>query len=489
MLKIFKIILIVTTLFIITACDTIKENVITQAHINKTQYEKNDFSLAYCINKTLKHQTPFEIHRLKKHIADKKFTVKMLEKLQNKGKCFYFLNDNTASFNIGPISLAEIEQSIDILSFSMSCLNAWQNGDHHLISAKEKQVAEQRVKFAITKIYFKVALSQYIIEKTEKILLKCQKREKELTELYKAKKITAMLILDERKRLIRLEKLLISNRRNNKNALHELCTMTGITEVKKVNTECLETINIPSLPSIDILEKTALLKHLESNKFTIAPSDVHKTILQLCSRYKAQDNLKNSLALYEHIWQNKSTKAAYALLRLPLQLAKYLDRISLAEKESTCKLALAVGVTAQVRLAHICILRTKETYEIDNIVYKAYKKHLNAINKNFNSSNLPRIKLDYYELKLYECSIKRLVSLCNYYIAYCRLLNVLGVNSLEPSVINKIKYLDKKRKAKPLSKKIIKIYLKTANELFRKDLGSISTTKFIGSYSQKDFLK
>ena len=229
--------------------------------------------------------------------------------------------------------------------------------------------------------------------------------------------------------------------------------MMGITKAKKVNTECLEKIKITKLPKIDTLEGIALFKHPESNSFTIATNDVRKTIAQLYSRKVKEMHSKLFLALYGYIWLNNSTKAAYASLKLPRQLAKYLNRLSLAEKESTRKLALAIGVTAQVRLAHIGVLRTKETYELDNRVYKARKKHFEAINKNLNSANISQMELDDYELKLYECSIKRLASLCNYYIAYCRLLNVLGVNSLEPSVINKIKGSNKKRKAEPLSNK------------------------------------
>ena len=478
MFKIFRIILIVTILFIIPACNTLKERNITQAHKNATLHKGKVFSLSYCITETLKHQTASEIYRLKKRIADENLTAKMLKKLQNQGKRFYFLNNNTASFNSGPISIAEIEQNINILSFSMAYLYAWQREDRSLISPKEKQAAEQKLKFVVTKIYFKAVLSQYVIEKTEKILLKCQKREKALTVLLKANKITALQLLDERKRFIRLEKQLIFYRRVNNKARHELCTMMGIIKAKKVNTECFEKIKIPKLPKIDTLEGLALFKHPESNSFTIATNDVRKTIVQLRTRITTGDNLKASSALYEYIWLNNSTKAAYASLRLPRQLEKYLNRISLAEKEFTRKLALAIGVTAQVRLAHIGVLRTKEAYELDNRVYKARKKHFETISEKFNSDNMPQIELENYELKLYECSIKRLASLCNYYIAYCRLLNVLGVNSLEPSVINKIKCSNKKRKAEPLSKKIRKIYLKAANELLLKHLDS-TTTKFL----------
>ena len=165
-------------------------------------------------------------------------------------------------------------------------------------------------------------------------------------------------------------------------------------------------------------------------------------------------------------WEEIGICAACASLELPPELEKYRKTTYPAEKKSTCKLALAAGITAQVRIAHANILQAKERYELADKTYRIHKKHFDISIKNQSLSQIARKGI---ELEIYEWSSKRLVSMCDYHIAYCRLLNVLGVDSLDSdnlkTMMNKIKLAEEKEKAKPLSKTVIKLYLKTVNKL------------------------
>jgi len=445
-------------LAILTSCHNTKSK-----RKARTPHKGKFFSLEYCINTTLEHRTEYDIYMRKKRIADENLTAKTLKKLHNLAKHYNSFNDNNASLNTGQINTTRIEQIIDILNFSMAYLNAWQKEDRRLITVEEKQTAEQNLKFAVTEIYFKMALFQYIIETTEKMIVKRKEIEKYLTKLYEERKVPPLRILNERKCIIRLEKSLMRYRLNYQGACRELRTMMGLVKNKEVDIKCLETISVPSLPKIATLEKIALLERPGFKSLDIVINDVRKTVIRILPKHKMYDNPR---MFYFSYWQEIGICAAYASLKLPPELSKYLTKISLMETESIRKLALAIGITALVRMSHANIMKAKERYEFAEKTYKAYKNHLDISIKNKYLSQMEQERL---ELDTYECSINRMVSMCDYHIAYCRLLNVLGVASLDPAAVkilkNKIKLLEEKEKTKPLSKTIIQIYLKTVNKL------------------------
>jgi hypothetical protein len=456
MLKVLRVIFIFAVITILAACHSTKSKSKT-----KTPHKGEFFSLTDCINATLEHRTAYEIYILKERIAGEKSSAEAFKKLQDLIKYF----DNDASRNTGQINITEIEQIINILNFSMAYLNAWQREDRSLITVEEKQTAEQNLKFAVSKIYFKMALTQYAIKETEKIILKCEKMEKENAKPPEGKTFKGLGVMDRRKYLVRLEKSLVRYRRNYQDLCRELRMMTGLVKNKKVDIKCLENIRFQVLPDINTLEKIALLKRPEFSGMNIAINDVRKTVIQILPGHKIYDNPR---MFYLPYWREIAVCAAYAALKLPPDLEKYLDKISLKEKESTRKLALAIGITAQVRMVHVSIMQEKERYELSDKTYKAYKRHFDISNKSLSEIEKKRLELD-----IYECSINRITAMCEYHIACCRLLNVLGVDSLDPAdtkiLMNKIKLSEEKEKRKPLDKAIIQIYLKTVNKLKSKN--------------------
>jgi hypothetical protein len=82
---------------------------------------------------------------------------------------------------------------------------------------------------------------------------------------------------------------------------------------------------------------------------------------------------------------------------------------------------------------------------------------------------LSKLELDRYELETAETFINRLISMSSCYVAYYRLLNTLGVNSLDPAtieiVMREIKRSEAKEKARLASRKTVKTYVKISREL------------------------
>lgn len=132
--------------------------------------------------------------------------------------------------------------------------------------------------------------------------------------------------------------------------------------------------------------------------------------------------------------------------------------------------ALSIGVMAQVRIAHANILEVKERYDLDNRTYEAYKNHLKIASQNFSSGGaLSRLEVDRYELETAETFINRIISMSSCYVAYYRLLNTLGVNSLDPTtieiVMREVKRSEAKEKARYVSNVIVTTYVDLSKEI------------------------
>ena len=139
-------------------------------------------------------------------------------------------------------------------------------------------------------------------------------------------------------------------------------------------------------------------------------------------------------------------------------------------KSACATLALSIGVMAQVRIAHANILEVKERYDLDNRTYEAYKKHLKIASQNFSSGGaLSRLEVDRYELETAETFINRIISMSSCYVAYYRLLNTLGVNSLDPGYHRNrdaVKSNVQRPKKKPVHvSKIITAYVDLSKEV------------------------
>jgi len=496
---------ILAVLFVLAGCHGAKEARERRiqkaaAHMGKIKLKLlpkgKVFSLVDCIAIALNHNLDLKVYELKERIADEKVTAQMLGMLPDLTISNQFHSRNktpgSSSYSIetgaeslvssrsvdNTINNLKIELALSVLDFGLAYLNAAQSEDRSLITVEQKRRAEQNLKLDIVKTYFKVAAAQDAIDTTEKLLQKCRNLEKVFKQLTATKSVSQLRLLDERKRFIRLEKRLMAYRRSYQNACIELRALMGYLPNNdiRVNTACLKTLTISTLPDITTMEKIALVERPELYQLDIQTSitvtEARKTIIKMFPQVKIFLDFINSnnSFLYTQSWWEIGVHAAYNLLKLPQKIARYRALNSEVDEIAMRTLALSIGVMAQVRIAHANILEVKERYELDDRTYKAYKKHLKVASQTFASGGaLSKLELDRYELETAETFINRLISMSSCYVAYYRLLNTLGVNSLDPAtieiVMREVKRSEAKQRARELSKITVIAYVKISKEL------------------------
>jgi outer membrane protein len=341
----------------------------------------------------------------------------------------------------------KIEMALSTLDFGLAYFNSSQAHDRGILAKQQTRRAAQNLKLDVVKTYLKVAAAQDAIETTEALIKKCHNIQDTITELSKAKRIDPMRLLDERKRFIRLEKRLMTYRRSYNNACIELRALMGYLPINsiRVSTKALKEITVVDLPSIETLEKIALVERPELYQLdvqvNITVTEARKTILMMFPNVRifADFNNSSNKFLYHQSWWEIGIRAAYNLLKLPQQVAKYYAIETEADELAMRTLALSIGVMSQVRIAQANLDDVKERYDLDNRVYQAYSEHLKVALQNYESGGaLSKLEISRLELETAETEIDRLLALSNYYLSYYRMLNTVGVTSLDKETVKTI---------------------------------------------------
>jgi hypothetical protein len=213
----------------------------------------------------------------------------------------------------------------------------------------------------------------------------------------------------------------------------------------KVDSQALKNINVIKLPNINLLEKIALMERPELYQLDIQTSvtitEARKTIVMMFPNVKAFVDFTNdnNSFLYNQSWWEIGVRAAYNLLKLPQQVAKYRAINSEVDEIALRTLAMSIGVMSQVRIAHANVVEVKERFELDDKVWQAYQDHLKVAQQNFGSGGaLSKLELDRMELETAETQIDRTIALGNYYMSYYRLLNTVGIQSLDQKTLDRL---------------------------------------------------
>ena len=94
---------------------------------------------------------------------------------------------------------------------------------------------------------------------------------------------------------------------------------------------------------------------------------------------------------------------------------------------------------AQVRIAHANLMATKERLDIDTKVNGAYRRNLEKAEASGKiSGELSQLELAHMRLATAETEIERYLSLGNYYVAYFRILNTLGIENLHAATVEEL---------------------------------------------------
>jgi outer membrane protein TolC len=424
------------------------------------------FLLPECIELALKNNLDLQVSELKEKIANERVTAEILGMLPD----LTVTNDYKARSNI-PASSSKsvatggatygfsqgqdkdennfkVELLFSALDFGLAYLNVVQAQDRTLIEKQQTQRAAQNLRLDVVKAYFRVATIQDAIETTEKLLEECRNIDNAFSELAKTKDVSLLRLLDEHKRFIRLQQRMMEYRRSYLNSCIELRTLMGYAPFGeiRVDSTVLSKLTEIDLPEIDLLEKISPTERPElynlDIQLNITLNEARKVILMMFPNVQMVadfNNSSNSFLLHTSWWEI-GVRAAYNVLKLPQQIAKYRSLNGEMDELEMQTLSMTIGVMAQVRISQAEMLEAKERYELDEKVYQIYYQHLEYALGSFNVGGaLSQLELDRIKMETAEAQIQRTQSLGNYYVTYYRVMNAVGLASMDPETIRKLK--------------------------------------------------
>lgn len=348
------------------------------------------------------------------------------------------------------INYLNIDLMFSMLDFGLAYFNTRQQADRVLIHRQITERTAQNLIFDVVRAYFKVAAAQRAINMTNSLLEQCRSRYEQIYKMSQERKITPIRAFDESRRFIAMEKRLTGYQRGYENACIELRTLMGYYPNADIVVDESVLDRVPNweekgkdgamtgLPTIDLMEQIAVMQRPELYETDMQKHinilECRKTILMMFPNvrlYADWSNSNNSF-LYNKSWWELGLRAAYNLLKVPQSIAKVRADYKQIETEEMRSYAQAIAVMAQVRIAYGNLCSAKEKYKLNREVYTAYDENLQAALKNrAYGGSLSQLEVDHIRLETTQASIDSLVSLGEYYIAYYRLLNMMGVRKFD----------------------------------------------------------
>ena len=424
-----------------------------------------ELTLPQCIEAALKNNLDIKYGDLKESVARERVTAEMLGMLPelNVSETYTARSNEPGSSSVSlltnqqslePSKSSEkneadtkIELALSTLDFGLAYMNTLQANDKAFHESQQKRRTAQNLVIDVVTAYFKVATAQEAVERTEHLLAVCDSVDASLGELTKDHVISPLRALDEKKKFITQRKRLMEFRRSYENSCVELRSLMGYLPTKdiKVDTKCLDKLNIIQTPDIEILTRIALKERPELYQLDLQQHitilEARKTILMMFPNVRMFTDFNNSTNkyLYNQSWMELGFHAAYNMLKLPQQIEQYRALDKEADSLDVKTLAMTVGVMAQVRIAHANMMEVKDRYELDQKICDAYNEHLNYAKSNAAAlGKISPLEVARLELETAETSIDRTQSLSNYYLSYFRLLNMIGVESIDQKSVEDV---------------------------------------------------
>ena len=433
----------------------------------RDQLEGQKMGLLECMRYALEHNLDVEVTKVEEAVAREMRTAEMLGMLPeltvtdtytarnntpaSSSKNIFGDAGGTYSYSqsqVRDVNYLNVDLALSVLDFGLAFFNTQQAEDRILLRKQRTERAMQNLTLDVAKAYFQVAAAQKAINITEPLLEECRTQRTALSKLVQSRQITPFRGFDETKRFVNMEKRLTAYIRAYENSCVELRSLMGMYPAGKlvVNDNVLKGAPDFNLPEIEEMEQIALLQRPELYEIDIQKHiniiECRKTIVQMFPNVRIYGDFTNSTNsfLYHMSWWELGVRAAYNLLKLPKQIATYMAYSRQVEAEELRTFAQAIGVMAQVRIAHANMFTTKERYNIDNENYQTYASQLKtAIATKQTAGALSTLELVHMRLETAETEIERLLSLGNYYISYYRLLNALGVRDLNAKTVKELK--------------------------------------------------
>ncbi len=433
----------------------------------RDQLEGRKLGLLECMKYAIEHNLDVEVNKIEEAVAKEMRTAEMLGMLPELNISDTYTNRSnrpaSSSENVvgdaggtysysqsqdKEINYLNIDLALSLLDFGLAFFNTQQAEDRTLLRKQQTQRAMQNLTLDVAKSYFQVAAAQRAINITEPLLEKCREQRRNMVKLVKSRQITPFRGFDETKRFVGMEKRLTTYIRAYENSCVELRAQMGMYPAGKLVVDDAVLRKVPDfdLPEIELMEQIALLQRPELYCIDIQKHiniiECRKTLIQMFPNVRIYGDFTNSSNsfLYHMSWWELGIRATYNLLKLPKQIATYMAYSKQVDAEELRTFAQAIGIMAQVRIAHANLYTTKERYKIDDENYQTYAAQLKtAVRTTVTSGQLSALELTHMRLETAETEVERLMSLGNYYISYYRLLNTMGVRDLNLRTVKELK--------------------------------------------------
>ncbi len=346
------------------------------------------------------------------------------------------------------INYLNVDLALSAVDFGLAFFNTCQANDRILLRQQITRRAEQNLVLDTVRVYFQVAAAQRAISVTTKLLEDCRNRYELIEKMGESGQITPFRAFDEVRQFIDMEKRLTNYIRSYDNSCVELRSLLGLYPNTKIRVDDSILDRVPdfSFPEMTLMEQIALMKRPELFQIDMQKHinvlECRKTIVTMFPNARMFVDFTNSSNsfLYHSGWWEIGIRAAYNLLKLPQQIARYQSYSSQVDAEEARTYAQAIAVMAQVRIAHANLQSVRERFDIDTKVNAAYAKNLKkAEGSGKISGELSQLELAHMRLATAETEIEKYLSLGNYYVAYFRVLNTLGIEDLHSATLEDLK--------------------------------------------------
>ena len=464
-----------TAMFVLAGCqnmDEYREERIAKAdrafkEIKSKKLPKDAImSLPYCIETALTNNLNMRVYDLKVAMNNEKRTAAALGMLPDviitndisdrnnqPGASSYSLLSGQQSLEPSQSSekwenRVRVEFLFSFIDFGLAYFNAVQAKDRAIITQEEKRRAAQNLILDVSRAYFKVAAAQYAMEHTERMLSIADETEQLLEEMVKDKKLPLEKVVTEKKTFLILKKSLMEYKRSYENSCIELRALMGYypTHELSVDTTGMRELSELKVPDIELLEEIALLERPELFQLDIQQHitaiSAKKKIIEMFPNVGIFTDFTNSTNkyLYNQSWWELGARAAYRLLRVPQQIGEFAAIETEIDQIKAQVTALSVGILSQVRIAHANLMEVKNRYQLTEELYDAYLKHEEIKEKQArNAGTISKIELNRIKMETAQKDIERTQALGNYYLAYFRLLNSVGLETLDSKTLEDVK--------------------------------------------------
>lgn len=423
------------------------------------------FSLQECIDMAIKNNLDLKVAELKSNVSDKKMIAETMSlfpdlvvtntrtKRNNEpGSSSQNLSTGIQTYDFSRSSEKDesnfkVEMLLGVLDFGLAYLNASQAKDKALLDKQQEARVRQNLQLDVASTYFRVATMQDSFDEAKSILEKSEKTISMLNEMSEKKDISPMRLMEEQRRFAALHQSIMNHFRSYHNACIELRTLMGLSPAGTLRVD-LSSIKQPSqinLPEISVLERISLAQRPElysqDIQLHITSTEAYKTILMMFPNVQAFTDFNHSSNpfLYNKSWWEIGIRAAYNVLKLPQQVAKYRSLAEEAEENDMRVIAVSIGILAQVRIAYSEFFDARDFYLLENKMSDLLSKQLLFAKGNFEEGGMySAIDILRFQMDALDARIREMNSLEKFNISYHRLINVVGVTSFEEDIIKQI---------------------------------------------------